>query len=374
MGKQDYYATLGVDRSAGADAIKSAYRKLAKQYHPDRNPDDAAAEQKFKEATEAYEVLKDPKKRDMYDQLGHAAFDQMGGGGPGGGFQGDPSTVFSDIFEDLFGGFSGTRSSRQRGRGADLRYNMEISLEEAFEGRKATIRVPTSVSCETCSGTGAEPGTSPVSCPTCAGSGRVRAQQGFFTIERTCPSCQGQGKIIKDPCRTCNGTGRTEKQRSLSVNIPQGVEDGTRIRLAGEGDAGPNGGPNGDLYIFITISPHTLFQRDANDLACEVPISFTTAVLGGQIEVPTLGGGKARVTVPEGTQSGRQFRLRGKGMPALRGVTFGDLYVRMNVETPVNLSRKQKDLLKEFETLSSDKNSPQSAGFFARVKEFLSGT
>ncbi len=377
MAKQDYYETLGVSRSADEAQIKAAFRKLAKQYHPDRNPGDDSAEKRFKEVNEAYEALKDPQRRAAYDQFGHAAFDgSMGGAGPH-GFGGDFSASMSEIFDDLFGEFMGGRGRGRprsaRERGSDLRYNMEISLAEAYTGKTAQIRVPTSVTCETCSGTGAKPGTSPVQCRTCNGMGKVRASQGFFTIERVCPTCQGRGEIIQDPCTTCNGTGRTLKERTLSVTIPAGVEDGTRIRLAGEGEAGARGGPSGDLYIFLSIRPHEFFQRDAADLFCRVPVSMTTAALGGQIEVPTVDGGRGRVKVPEGTQTGRQIRLRGKGMPVLRGKATGDMYIQIEVETPHNLTRRQKELLAEFEQASSDTTSPKSSGFFARVKEFFDG-
>ena len=370
MAKRDYYEVLGVDRNSSADEMKSAYRKLAMKYHPDRNPDDPSAEQKFKEANEAYDVLKDDQKRAAYDQFGHAAFD--GTGGPGaGGFE--FSSSFADVFDDLFGDFMGGGRRRESGRnrGNDLRYNMEISLEEAFEGKKAEIRVPSAVNCETCDGSGSAAGSQPVSCPTCHGRGRVRAQQGFFTVERTCPSCHGQGKIIKDPCKSCGGSGRVQKERTLSVNIPQGVEEGTRIRLAGEGEAGVRGGPPGDLYIFLSIAAHDLFQRDGKDLFCRVPISITQAALGGQVEVPTLTGSRARVSIPEGTQSGKQFRLKGKGMPGLRGQGKGDLYIQALIETPVKLTRKQKDLLRQFDAESSDKNTPESSGFLSRVKGFF---
>lgn len=376
MSKPCFYDTLGVDRSASGDEIKKAYRKLAMKYHPDRNPGDDEAEQKFKEASAAYEVLKDEQQRAAYDQYGHAAFEQGMGGGPGGpGFNGDFSSSMSDIFDDLFGEFMGGRRGQRanggRSRGADLRYNMEITLEEAFEGKKAQIHVPTSVSCDDCSGSGAKPGSHPVNCHTCHGSGRVRAAQGFFSVERTCPTCHGRGQVIEDPCSPCHGTGRVQKERTLAVTIPQGVEEGTRIRLAGEGEAGMRGGPTGDLYIFLSITPHSLFARDGANLFCDVPISLTTAALGGSIEVPTLGGNKVKVKIPEGTQSGRQFRLRGKGMPGLHGRGVGDLYIEIGVETPVDLTKKQRELLKEFEETSSGKNSPKSSGFFDRVKEFF---
>ncbi|MGI9408219.1 MAG: molecular chaperone DnaJ, partial [Hyphomicrobiaceae bacterium] len=365
MAKRDYYDVLGVNKGADEKELKSAFRKLAKEHHPDRNPDDANAEIKFKEIGEAYETMKDPQKRAAYDQFGHAAFEGGGPGGFGGG-QGDFGSSMSDIFDDLFGEFmggrrgGGGRSSRQRGD--DLRYNMDISLVDAFEGKSAQIRVPTSVTCETCTGSGAKPGTSPTNCRTCGGAGKVRASQGFFTIERTCAGCQGRGQVIDDPCGDCSGSGRVTKERTLSVNIPAGVEDGTRIRLAGEGEAGVRGGPTGDLYIFLSIKPHEFFQRDGADLFCRVPISMATAALGGQIEVPTVDGGRSRVKIPEGAESGKQFRLRGKGMPVLRSKAIGDMYIQVEVETPKNLNKKQKELLKAFDEASSDSTSPDSAG------------
>jgi molecular chaperone DnaJ len=381
MSKRDFYDVLGVSRNAPADELKKAYRTLAKKYHPDQNQGDPTAEQRFKELNEAYDTLKDEQSRAAYDQFGHAAFDgSMGGGfgarGAQGGFGG---ASMSDIFDDLFGEFMGGRGrggARRSGgqtRGHDLRYNMEITLEEAFEGKKAQVRVPSSVACDVCTGTGAAPGSKPITCPTCQGDGKVRAAQGFFTIERTCPSCHGRGQTIDKPCTNCHGAGRTEKERTLSVNIPAGVEDGTRIRLAGEGEAGMRGGPAGDLYIFLSVKPHHIFERDGADLFCRVPISMVTASLGGEIEVPTLGGKKVKVKVPEGAQTGRQFRLRSKGMPVLNTRETGDLYIQITIETPVNLTRKQQDLLKEFEEASSPGNSPQSTGFFAKVKEFWDG-
>jgi molecular chaperone DnaJ len=368
--KADFYETLGVQRGADEKELKAAFRKLAMQFHPDRNPGDAACEHKFKEIGEAYETLKDPQKRAAYDRFGHAAFEN-GGVGNGHGFGGGG---FSDIFEDIFGEMMGgrqRRSSSGRERGADLRYNMEILLEEAFTGKTAQIRVPASIACAECSGTGAKPGTQPVTCTMCAGHGKVRASQGFFSIERTCPQCQGRGQTIKDPCPKCAGQGRVTEERSLSVNIPAGIEDGTRIRLANEGEAGLRGGPPGDLYIFLSVKPHEFFQRDGADLYCKVPISMITAALGGSFEVATLDGTQTRVKVPEGTQSGRQFRLKGKGMPVLRQPNIGDLYIQTVVETPQNLTKRQRELLEEFEQLSSKENSPQSSGFFARMKDFF---
>ncbi len=382
MAKRDYYEVLGVSRSATEQDLKSAFRKLAKEHHPDRNPDDKNAEKNFKELNEAYEALKDPQKRAAYDRFGHAAFDGMGGGRGGtGGFGPDFASSMSDIFDDLFGEFMGGRRGggpagrgrSGRERGADVRYNMEISLAEAFSGKTAQIRVPTSVTCETCAGSGAKTGTKPVSCPTCGGQGKVRASQGFFTIERTCPACQGRGEINPDPCTDCSGAGRVTKERTLSVNIPAGVEDGTRIRLAGEGEAGLRGGPAGDLYIFLSIKPHEFFQRDGADIFCKVPISMTTAALGGQVEVPSVDGMSTRVKIPEGSENGRQFRLKGKGMPVLRSSVSGDMYIQVEVETPKNLTRRQRELLDEFEKESRKETSPESHGFFARMKDFFEG-
>jgi len=369
MAKQDYYETLGVSRDAEADAIKKAYRKLAMQFHPDRNPGDSMAEHRFKEVNEAYDVLKDPQKRAAYDRFGHAAFDGSGGA-RGGGFDFNFGAGFADIFDEMFGDFMGARGGGAA-RGADLRYNMEISLEEAFHGKTAEIRVPSSVTCDSCAGTGAAKGSSPISCGTCKGRGRVRAQQGFFTIERTCPSCHGAGRVIENPCTACRGAGRVQREKALKVNIPTGVEDGTRIRLAGEGEAGVRGAAPGDLYIFLTVMPHRLFQRNNADIHCRVPIPMTTAALGGSIEVPTIDGQRARINVPSGTQNSRQFRLKGKGMRILRSNARGDMYVEVNVETPMNLTKRQEELLREFESESKGKKtSPESDGFFARVKEF----
>jgi molecular chaperone DnaJ len=380
MAKRDYYDVLGVRRGANEKELKAAFRKLAKQHHPDANPGSKVAEQQFKEINEAYDILKDPQKRAAYDRFGHQAFEGgMGGRGPfgQGGFGPEFTSSMSDIFEDLFGEFMGGRRGARRGgtgaqRGSDLRYNMEISLTEAYSGKTAQIRVPSSISCEACGGKGAKPGSSPKTCPTCQGSGAVRQSSGFFTVERTCQTCQGRGQVISDPCSICHGAGRITKERTLSVNIPEGVEDGTRIRLAGEGEAGLRGGPAGDLYIFLSIKPHEFFQRDGADLFCRVPISMMAAALGGEIEVPTIDGKKARVAIPEGTQAGKQFRLRSKGMPVLRSGQTGDMYIQVSVETPVNLSRRQKELLREFERDAKD-NSPQSEGFFARAKAFWEG-
>ena len=378
MSKPDFYTLLGVDRSASADELKKAYRKLAMKYHPDKNPGDEAAEQKFKEVSEAYDVLKDDQQRAAYDQYGHAAFEGgTGGGHPGGGMgggMGGMSDIFDDLFGEFMGGRRGQRSDGGRARGQDLRYNMQITLEEAYEGKKAQIHVPSSVTGDTCSGSGASPGSQPVNCTTCGGNGRVRAAQGFFSIERTCPTCHGRGQVIENPCSDCHGQGRVQKERTLAVTIPPGVEEGTRIRLAGEGEAGVRGGPAGDLYIFLSIEPHKLFERDGTELFCDVPISLTTAALGGEMEVPTVGGGKVKVKVPEGTQTGKQFRVRGKGMPGLHARRHGDLYIQIHVETPVGLTKAQKDLLKQFDDASSDKTNPESAGFFDKVKEFFNDT
>ena len=368
MAKRDYYEVLGIPRDADGGALKSAFRRLAMQLHPDRNPGDKSAEMRFKEINEAYEVLKDPQKRAAYDRFGHAAFEAagFGAGASAAGF----GSSFADIFDDIFGDFMGGRRSG-RERGADLRYNLEVTLEEAYSGKAVEIEVPTSVTCETCAGSGAKPGSSPKTCSTCNGHGKVRASQGFFTIERTCPTCQGRGEVVSDPCVKCAGSGRVMQTRTLSVNIPAGIEDGTRIRLASEGEAGVRGGPAGDLYIFLSIRPHPVVQRDGADLYCRVPISITTAALGGEFEVPTVDGGRTRVKVPEGTQTGRQFRLKGKGMPVLRTRQTGDMYVQVAVETPQKLSRRQRELLEEFERVSSEDNNPESAGFFARVKDFF---
>jgi len=372
MAKRCYYESLAVERTASDAEIKAAFRKQAMQVHPDRNAGDKEAEHKFKEINEAYEVLKDPDKRAAYDRFGHAAFEH-GGAGTASGFGADFATTFSDIFDDLFGmgGRRGRGSGRERGD--DLRYNMEIGLQEAFVGKTAQIRIPTSVTCEVCSGSGAKTGTKPKVCPTCGGHGRVRHAQGFFTLERTCPNCQGRGQVIDSPCASCSGSGRVTRERTLSVNIPPGVEDGTRIRLAGEGEAGVRGGPAGDLYIFLSIGSHPFFQREGADLHCRVPISMVTAAVGGEFEVPTIDGGQTRVKVPEGTQSGQRFRLAGKGMPVLRARQSGDMYVQIVVETPQNLTKKQRDLLAEFDLLSSTATQPESSGFFGKVKEFLDG-
>ncbi len=373
MSKRDYYELLGLSKGASADEIKKAYRAKAKELHPDRNADNPNAEAQFKEVNEAYDVLKDADKKAAYDRFGHAAFEGgMGGGGRPGG-QGDFTSAFSDVFDDLFGDFmGGGRRSGGRNRatrGSDLRYNLRVSLEEAYTGLQKSIKVPTSVQCGSCSGTGAESGSEPTTCPTCSGMGKVRATQGFFTVERTCPTCSGLGQMIKNPCRSCSGAGRVEKDRSLSVNVPAGVETGTRIRLSGEGEAGMRGGPAGDLYIFIEVEEHKIFNRDGLNLFCRVPVSMSSAALGGDIEVPTIDGGRSRVKIPQGSQSGRQMRLRGKGMPAIKSSHSGDMFIELAVETPVNLTTRQKELLREFEKLSED-NNPESTSFFYSVKSF----
>jgi molecular chaperone DnaJ len=373
MSQRDYYEVLGVQRGASEAELKSAFRKLAMQHHPDKNPGDKDAELKFKELNEAYQVLSDADKRAAYDRFGHQAF-QNGGGAGGPGFGGDFSDVMSDIFESFFGEQRGRRGAANGpGRGSDLRYNLEITLEEAYKGKAATIAVPSAVSCEACSGTGAKPGSKARQCPTCSGAGRVRASQGFFSIERTCPNCGGRGEVIDDPCRSCSGAGRVMRERNLSVNVPAGVEDGTRIRLAGEGEAGQRGGPTGDLYIFMAVKPHPIFQRDGADIFCRVPLGMAAAALGGEVEVPNLDGTRSRVVIPPGTQTGKQFRLKGKGMPVLRTRDMGDLYIQVAVETPQNLTRRQKELLQEFEKESSGQTQPEAAGFFGRVKDFLGG-
>jgi molecular chaperone DnaJ len=370
--KRCYYETLGVQKTATEAEMKVSYRKLAMQFHPDRNPGDKECEARFKEINEAYDILRDDQKRAAYDRFGHAAFEQ---GGPGGahGFGQDFGSAFADIFEGIFGmGGARQRSSGGRERGADLRFNMEITLEDAFAGKTAQVRLPTSVTCESCSGTGAKAGTKPKTCQHCNGHGRIRhTQGGFFTLERTCPICQGRGQVIEDPCPTCSGSGRVTRERTLSVNIPPGVEDGTRIRLANEGEAGLRGGPPGDLYIFLAIAAHDLYQRDGADLHCRVPVSMVTAALGGEFEVPAIDGAKARVKVPPGTQSGRRFRLASKGMPVLRAKQTGDMYVQVVVETPQNLTKRQRELLGEFEKLSSRETQPESSGFFARMRDFF---
>ena len=368
MSKRDYYDILGVPKGSEAAAIKKAYRTKAKELHPDRNSDNPNAESQFKEVNEAYEVLKDADKKAAYDRYGHAAFEGGGGQGFGGG---DFSSAFSDVFDDLFGDFmgGGRGGRKQQSRGSDLRYNLSISLEEAFAGLQKTINIPSAVTCGSCNGTGAAGGSSPTTCPTCSGLGKVRATQGFFTVERSCPTCSGVGQIIKNPCSSCGGQGTQKKDRALSVNVPPGVETGTRIRLAGEGETAPRGGVSGDLYIFIEVSKHKIFERDGLNLFCRVPVSMAKASLGGEVEVPTIDGGRSRVRIPAGSQSGRQMRLKGKGMPAIKTIQKGDMFIEMAVETPVNLTAKQKELLQEFEELSED-NNPETNTFFSSVKTF----
>jgi molecular chaperone DnaJ len=382
MAKRDYYDVLGVERGASEADIKKAFRKMAMEHHPDRNRHDTRSDARIKEVNEAYDVLKDQQKKAAYDRFGHAAFENGGAASgfrhAGGGSPGDFASAFSDVFEDLFGDFmggaggAGARRGQRAARGSDLRYNLRMTLDEAFHGKQATITVPSSATCEVCDGTGAEGGAEPATCPTCSGLGKVRAQQGFFTVERTCPTCGGRGQIIKNPCQSCAGAGRVRMDRTLSVNIPTGVETGTRIRLAGEGEAGLRGGPAGDLYIFIEVAAHPIFERDSANLYCRIPVSFSTAALGGEIDAPTLDGGRTRVKVPAGVQSGKQLRLRGKGMPALRGAGPGDLYIELAVETPVNLTSRQRELLREFEAEAVD-NHPEGQDFFSRVKGFWEG-
>ena len=379
MAKRDYYEVLGVARDAGEDDLKKTYRKLAMQWHPDRNQGNADAEAKFKELNEAYDVLKDAEKRAAYDRFGHAAFEQGGPGGGGGGGGPFGGGGFEDIFEEMFGRFGGGGRGQRAaaGRGADLRTQVEVSLEEAFAGAKKNIRFATSVSCEACKGTGAEGGAASgaQTCGTCQGSGKVRAQQGFFLVERTCPTCGGQGRIIKNPCKICRGAGRVQRERNLNVSVPAGVDDGTRIRLTGEGEAGQRGAPAGDLYVDIAVRPHAIFQRDGANILVRVPLRMTQAALGGHVEVPSIDGGRSKVTIPTGTQTGDQFRLRGKGFSVLRSAARGDMYVQVMVETPQNLSPKQRELLEQFETEAEKggRTSPESEGFFAKVKEFWDG-
>lgn len=380
MAKQDFYDVLGVDRSANGDDFKKAYRKLAMKYHPDRNQGDTEAETKFKEISEAYDVLKDDQKRAAYDQYGHAAFENGGAGGFGGGGGGfGGGAGFADIFDEMFGDFAGGRQQQRGGgpsRGSDLRYNLEISLEDAFKGRETRIRVPSSVSCGDCNGSGAAKGTHPSTCGTCQGHGKVRASQGFFTIERTCPTCGGVGQTIDSPCGTCSGAGAVRKEKTLAVTIPAGVEDGMRIRLSGEGEAGSKGASPGDLYIFVAVGSHSLFQRDSANIFCQVPIPMTTAALGGSVEVPSIDGSRAKVTIPTGVQTGHRLRMRGKGMSVLNTKNRGDMFIDIRVETPVNLTKEQQQKLKDFQASLKKSNkgggkstSPESEGFFTRAKE-----
>ncbi|MES2160608.1 MAG: molecular chaperone DnaJ [Pseudomonadota bacterium] len=375
MAKRDFYETLGVAKNASEDEIKKSYRKLAMKYHPDRNPDSKESEEKFKEVKEAYEMLTNPEKREAYDRYGHAGVDpNMGGGGGFGGGAGGFGDAFGDIFGDIFGGGGrGRGQGPQVYRGADLRYNLEITLEQAAHGFDTTIRVPSWDKCDTCHGSGAKPGTSPVTCSTCAGHGQVRMQQGFFSIQQTCPKCHGTGKIIPEPCAACAGQGRIKRNKTLEVKIPVGIDNGMRIRSSGNGEPGTNGGPSGDLYVEIHIKPHSVFQREGDDLHCEMPISFAKAALGGDIEVPTLSG-KVSFTIPEGTQSGKTFRLKGKGIKGVRSGFAGDLFCHVAVETPVKLTEKQKDMLRDFEKLTTEggaKHSPQSKTWRDKVKDFF---
>jgi molecular chaperone DnaJ len=378
MAGKDYYQILGVSQTASGEDIKKAYRKLAMKYHPDKNPGDKAAEQKFRDISEAYDILKDDQKRAAFDRYGSAAFDQNAGfhpgnsGGGGFGFSGN----FSDIIDEMFSGFGGrgqhSGSDGFRQPGSDVRFNLDISLEEAFKGTTARVKYTTAVACDPCQGTGSEKGSAPITCKTCAGRGTTRFQQGFFTIERTCQACAGAGKTIGTPCRTCSGNGRVRREKNLEVKIPAGVEDGTRIRVSKEGEAGLRGGPAGDLYVFLSIRPHRLFKRQGADIICRVPIPMTTAALGGEIDVPVIDGNSVQLKVPAGTQGGHQFRLRSKGMSVLRSSSRGDMIVEAAVETPVSLSKKQKELLKQFDEASKkESNSPQTSGFFAKVKDFF---
>jgi molecular chaperone DnaJ len=376
MAKQDYYTTLGVARGASADEMKKAYRKLAMQYHPDRNPGDHQAEAKFKELNEAYDVLKDDQKRAAYDRFGHAAFEQGGGGGAGGFDFGGGG--LGDIFDQMFGDFVGAGGRRGGGgrtrAGNDIHVKAEIDLTEAFSGLKKTLRVPTRVTCDACAGSGAEgKDRQAESCPVCKGSGKVRAQQGFFVIERTCATCGGAGRVIRHPCRVCGGAGTVERERTLAVQIPAGVEEGTRIRLAGEGEAGPNGAPAGDLYVHVALNPHNLFSREGANVFCQMPLRMTQAALGTEIEVPAIDGTRAKLKIPAGTRTGEQFRMRGKGFSVLRSAARGDMYIQVVVETPQNLTRRQRELLEEFEAEGSGKGSPEHEGFFAKVREFFGG-
>lgn len=370
MSKTCYYETLGVERSADGKTIKSAYRKLAMKYHPDRNPDDPGAEAKFKEAGEAYSILSDEQKRAAYDQYGHAAFENGSGGGGGSPFGAgvDPADIFGDIFSEFFGGRGGQRQGPSRG--ADLRYDLKILLEEAFTGKDLDINLPGKEACDRCDGQGAEPGTQPETCGTCGGRGRVRVQQGFFTMERGCPKCSGRGQVIKDPCRKCAGQGVVQTERELNISIPAGIEDGQQIRLAGQGDPGRAGSMPGDLYIFINVDEHDIFERDGPNLYCRTPVPMVKAAMGGEVEIPTIEGGRSRITIPEGAQTGRRMRLRGKGMSTLRGGTRGDLFVELFVETPRNLSARQKELLQEFCDNSAEDCNPESHGFIGKVKRF----
>ncbi len=371
MAKRDYYEVLGVNKNASPEELKSAYRKLAVKYHPDKNPNNKSAEDKFKEASEAYGVLSDKSKKENYDNFGHAAFENSGGGQ--GGFGGFSGADFSDIFEDFFGDFGGGRSSRNRSsnnRGSDLRYDLSISLEEAYEGKKQNIQFSTSEKCNSCKGNGSKPGSSPSRCSYCGGNGRVRSNQGFFTVQQTCPQCAGNGEEITDPCSDCNGQGNTRASKKIAVSIPKGVDDGTRIRLAGKGEAGTRGGASGDLYLFINVKSHELFKRSEVNLFFEFPISITDAALGATIEIPTIDGKKAKIKIPEGTQDGKQFRLKGKGMPFMRRGDFGDLYVEIKTEVPIYLNKEQRNLLEKFREIENEKSNPGIKKFFQKAKDF----
>jgi molecular chaperone DnaJ len=378
MSKRDLYEVLGVKKTASGDEIKKAYRKLAMKHHPDKNPGDKVAEEKFREATDAYDILKDDQKRAAYDRFGHGAFDQNMGGRPGGGGAGfsgfDFTSSFADIFDEMFGDGSGRRQAETNMRGADIRYDLEITLEEAFQGKTAKIRYLVAAQCDSCKGNGSEDGSPPVKCKSCQGRGRVRAQQGFFTVERTCPTCHGAGESIEKPCKTCHGSGRQRREKVIEVKIPAGVDDGTRIRVSGAGEAGVRSAAAGDLYVFVSIRRHKFFKRQGSDIFCRIPIPMTTAALGGEIDVPTIDGGKAKMKIPAGTQSGHQFRLKAKGMSVMRSEHRGDMYVEAAVETPQNLSKKQRELLEEFANISThESNSPESTGFFQKVKDLWSG-
>lgn len=386
MAKRDFYEVLGVQKNASDDELKRAYRKLAMKYHPDRNKDDKTAEKNFKEVGEAYEVLKDPQKRGAYDRFGHAAFEGgMGGaGGRGnsqgsgfGGFQGGDASHFADMFADIFGAdiFGGGGQAgfgQQRGshgmRGADLRYNLSISLEDAFNGKTVKVKVPTAVGCKTCKGSGAKAGTSPKTCSSCGGAGQIRVQQGFFSMARTCPNCGGAGQVIPEKCKDCHGQGRVQEEKTIQVKIPAGVDNNTRIRLSGEGEAGTNGGSTGDLYIFIDVKEHEIFHREGSDLLVDMPVPFTLAALGGSLEVPTISGGKVKINIPEGTQPNQQLRVKGKGMPARTSIGFGDLYVNVNLEVPTKLDKQQKEQLEAFANTLGKKNTPQSESFTDKLK------
>ena len=373
MSKRDYYDVLGLDRSAKKEEIKKAYRKLALKYHPDKNKGDKGAEEKFKEASEAYHVLSDDKRKMNYDQFGHSAF--QGGGSQGGFGNFDFSSSFSDLFEDVFGdfgdfGFNSAKTKRRSNRGSDLRYDVSIDLNDAYSGTEKKINYTTYKKCKTCTGSGAKPGSKPSACSYCGGQGKVRSSQGFFTIQQTCPQCSGEGEKITNPCSSCNGEGKTQSNESVSVKIPKGVDDGTRIRLSGKGEAGSKGGSNGDLYLFISIEPHSIFKRSEENLFYELPISITEAALGTTVEVPSIDGGKTKIKIPSGTQSGKQLRLRGKGMPILRRNISGDLYIRIITEVPTSLSKRQKELLAEFKSLEDMKSNPLMKNFFDRAKKF----